>query len=225
MSGNEQMQSWKLFCGKMNCDVKFILEKMDATCSGLKSRETIQLIISAQFKILHVWLYQSLCVPMKPLSDIHFAHVVSLGTISALSYLQYRFLGKHVLPFSYLFFRSHKVSRTLSHKQNLKYDFRSSQNTRDLCLSYSIHFYMHFLEYIDLQTKATMGSPDLQTFAVTKTIDWAPLLTGNMIICMKHRKHLSSCAVVVAPERVSGVRWCQIKQHLQTWLTVLNLVQ
>ena len=45
--------SRKLFCGQTNETVNFIMETMETSCSGLKSRGTIQLVISTQFKSLH----------------------------------------------------------------------------------------------------------------------------------------------------------------------------
>ncbi len=47
-------QSGKLFCGQTNRNLKFILENWDAMSSGLKRTRTTQVVISAQFRSLHL---------------------------------------------------------------------------------------------------------------------------------------------------------------------------
>ncbi len=47
-------QSGKLFCGQTNQNLKFFLENWDAMSSGLKRTRTTQVVISAQFRSLHL---------------------------------------------------------------------------------------------------------------------------------------------------------------------------
>ncbi len=44
----------KLFCGQTNQNLKFFLENWDAMSSGLKRTRTTQVVISAQFRSLHL---------------------------------------------------------------------------------------------------------------------------------------------------------------------------
>lgn len=48
-------QVWKQSCGQTNQSVIFFLENMNTTSFRLKRRGNIRLVISAQFKILHLW--------------------------------------------------------------------------------------------------------------------------------------------------------------------------
>ncbi len=45
---------WKLFCGQTNQNLKFFLENWEAMSSGLKRTMTTQVVISAQFRSLHL---------------------------------------------------------------------------------------------------------------------------------------------------------------------------
>ncbi len=62
--------SFKMDCGKVeNCSVvrtnqnlKFFLENWDPMSSGQKRTRTTQVVISAQFRSLHLWWYQSISV-------------------------------------------------------------------------------------------------------------------------------------------------------------------
>ncbi len=47
-------QSGKLFCGQTNQNLKFFLVNWDAMSSGLKRTRTTQVVISAQFRSLHL---------------------------------------------------------------------------------------------------------------------------------------------------------------------------
>ncbi len=51
---NGLWQSGKLFCGQTNQNLKFFLENWDAMSSGLKRTRTTQVVISAQFRSLHL---------------------------------------------------------------------------------------------------------------------------------------------------------------------------
>ncbi|KAK3569970.1 hypothetical protein QTP86_007872 [Hemibagrus guttatus] len=48
------VESGKLFCGQTNQNLKFFLENWDAMSSGLKRTRTTQVVISAQFRSLHL---------------------------------------------------------------------------------------------------------------------------------------------------------------------------
>ncbi len=54
---NGLWQSGKLFCGQTNQNLKFFLENWDAMSAGLKRTWTTQVVISAQFRSLHLWWY------------------------------------------------------------------------------------------------------------------------------------------------------------------------
>ncbi len=47
----------KRFCGQTNTNLKFFLENWDAMSSGQKRTRTTQVVISAQFRSLHLWWY------------------------------------------------------------------------------------------------------------------------------------------------------------------------
>ena len=59
-----KLQSGKVCCGLMSPHFKQFLEIMDVVSSGPKGRRTIQIVISAKFKSLHLWWYGGVLVPM-----------------------------------------------------------------------------------------------------------------------------------------------------------------